>query len=599
MAKSADQARAESAAKAAATAKAAAAKAAADKAAADKTAASKAAAAKAAADKAAEAKKTTTPQKATATPAESAAQIAVRKLGAGQQLTDAEKKLLGISVTTSTDTTVQQPTIYARGGRIDSAGNYVPYNPEMAAAGMTSSGQTPEEAKAIADAKAAEAKRIADEKAAADKAAADKIAADKAAADKAAADAAAEAARLAAEAAAKAEAERLAAEAKIAAAKTAKELADAKTALIAANQAAADAAAAAAAADKNNAALAAEAAAKLANANINVSGNTVLPAAGTTAADIAAKAANDAATKVAKDIETTAKINADKLLADEKAAADAAKMAQRQSTIATLTERFNKYNLNSLAQTIKNLAIDGANEATITLALQETPEYKERFKANELRMKKGLSVLDPGLYLRTEDSYRQVLREYGLKEFDTDAYVSKFIANDMSPTEFSNRIVTAVQRVQNADPALIAQLKEFYGITADRLVPYVLDPEQEFQKIERQIAAGEIGVAAARQGIKAGVSVADQLAAQGVTAGMAQQGYATIAGRLPAAEKLSQIYGGTMDKYGLDEAEQDVFNSLASAQRKRENLRQREIAAFSGSSGTNKTSLTTSSVGQY
>ena len=553
-AKSADEARAQAAAKAAQSA--AAAKAAAVKATADKAAAAKAAAAKAATPKA------TGPTMAMPKSIAEDAQIAVRKLGAGQQLTDAEKRLLGIAV--------------------ENAGVFPITGPTW---------------QQIADEKEATEARLAAEKAAADaaaKAAADKAAkeaADKAAkeaADKAAADAAAEAA--AAAAAIKAAKDKADAEAAIAAALSAQELADAKAKLIAANQAIADAAAAAAEADKNNLALRAIADAAAANANINVSGNTILPAGGTTAADMAAKAANDAA---------TAKINADKLLADEKAAADAAKMAQRQSTIATLTERFNKYNLNSLAQTIKNLAIDGANEATITLALQETPEYKERFKANELRMKKGLSVLDPGLYLRTEDSYRQVLREYGLKEFDTDAYVSKFIANDMSPTEFSNRIVTAVQRVQNADPALIAQLKEFYGITADRLVPYVLDPEQEFQKIERQIAAGEIGVAAARQGIKAGVTVADQLAAQGVTAGMAQQGYATIAGRLPAAEKLSQIYGGTMDKYGLDEAEQDVFNSLASAQRKRENLRQREIAAFSGSSGTNKTSLTTSSVGQY
>jgi hypothetical protein len=588
MAKSADEARAENAAKLAATKAAAAKKAAADKAAAEKAAATKKAAAdKAAADKAAAAKK------------------AAANKAAAEKAEAARKEAAYIASFSNPITSQYDP-------RIAENAIVKPENYGVAPINGPTWQQIADE-KDRADAKAAADKAAKD---AADKAAADKIAADKAAADKAAADAAAEAARLAAEAAAKAEADRIAAEASIAAAKTAKELADAKTALIAANQAAADAAAAAAAADKNNAALAAEAAAKLAAANINVSGNIVLPAAGTTEADIAAKAvnaaatgttaaeiatkaANDAAAKVAKDIEATAKINADKLLADEKAAADAAKMAQRQSTIATLTERFNKYNLNSLAQTIKNLAIDGANEATITLALQETPEYKERFKANELRMKKGLSVLDPGLYLRTEDSYRQVLREYGLKEFDTDAYVSKFIANDMSPTEFSNRIVTAVQRVQNADPALIAQLKEFYGITADRLVPYVLDPEQEFQKIERQIAAGEIGVAAARQGIKAGVTVADQLAAQGVTAGMAQQGYATIAGRLPAAEKLSQIYGGTMDKYGLDEAEQDVFNSLASAQRKRENLRQREIAAFSGSSGTNKTSLTTSSVGQY
>jgi hypothetical protein len=37
--------------------------------------------------------------------------------------------------------TVTQPTIYSQGGRIDSAGNYNPFNPAMV--GMTSGGATP------------------------------------------------------------------------------------------------------------------------------------------------------------------------------------------------------------------------------------------------------------------------------------------------------------------------------------------------------------------------------------------------------------------------------------------------------------------------
>jgi len=272
---------------------------------------------------------------------------------------------------------------------------------------------------------------------------------------------------------------------------------------------------------------------------------------------------------------------------------------ERKSIVAVLTDRFQKYGLGSLINKIKDLAIDGATEATITLALQESEEYKTRFKANETRIAKGLKVLTPAEYLNNEDGYRQVLRAYGLKQFDTDAYVQQFIANDMSPTEFSNRVVTAVQRVQNADPAIVQQLRDYYGIGQQDLVAYVLDPEQQFQKIERQVAASEIGVAARRQGLRAGVSVAEQLAAQGVTQAEAQKGYATIADILPTAEKLSDIYGTTLDTYGQSEAEQEVFNSLASAQRKRQNLTKREVAAFSGAAGTNKTSLTQQTVGQY
>jgi hypothetical protein len=271
----------------------------------------------------------------------------------------------------------------------------------------------------------------------------------------------------------------------------------------------------------------------------------------------------------------------------------------RKNAIDVLTERFKRYGLGSLVNKIKDLAIDGATEATITLGLQETEEYKTRFKANQARIAKGLAVLNPAEYLNVEDGYRQVLRAYGLKQFDTDDYVSQFIANDVSATELSNRVVTAVQRVQNADPAISQQLRDFYGIGQADLVAYVLDPNQQFQKIERQVAASEIGVAAARQGLKTGVSVAEQLAAQGVTQAEAQKGYATIADILPTAEKLSDIYGTTLEGYGQTEAEQEVFNSLASAQRKRQKLTQREIASFSGAAGVNKTSLTTSNVGQY
>lgn len=288
-----------------------------------------------------------------------------------------------------------------------------------------------------------------------------------------------------------------------------------------------------------------------------------------------------------------------KQVATTTAGTSAAQYNDRVSVYSSMADRFNKYGLTGLANKIKELAMQGATEATITLQLQETPEYQQRFAANADRIKKGLAVLTPAEYVNIEDSYRQVLRAYGLKQFDNDAYVRQFIANDMSPTELSNRVVTAVQRVQNADPAIVNQLKQYYGIGATDMVGYVLDPEQQFQKIQRQIAASEIGVAAGRQGLKAGVSVAEQLAAQGVTEAEARKGYSTIADILPTAEKLSDIYGTTLGEYRQAEGEQEVFNSLASAQRKRQALTARELAAFGGSSGTNRTSLTTSTVGQF
>ncbi len=419
-----------------------------------------------------------------------------------------------------------------------------------------------------AEAALAEAERLAqlaregEEKAkiqaALDKSEADKVAAEKAAAEaKAAADkAAAEAARLAAEEKARLEAALKAAQDAANAAKTAAEKAAADAALARA-QAAADAAAAAAAAANN----------------INTAGNVFIPTApssgGQSAADILAKQYAEAQAQKEKELQM-----------------------QRQSIMDVLADRFTRYNLQGLIPTIKRLAQEGATESTITLALQETEDYKNRFRANEERLKKGLQVLDPGTYLRAEDSYRQMLRDYGLKQFDNDAYVQQFIANDVSAAELSNRITTAVQRVRNADPAILGTLRDYYGIGDTDLVAYVLDPNQDINKIQRQVGAAEIGAAARLQGIQPGVAVAEQLAAQGVTQAEAQRGYATIANILPEATKLSDIYGNVLEGYGLAEAEQEVFNSLASAQRKRRALTEREIAAFSGTSGLGRTSLT-------
>ena len=278
------------------------------------------------------------------------------------------------------------------------------------------------------------------------------------------------------------------------------------------------------------------------------------------------------------------------------AAADtAAKETLARENVGTiLADRFAQYGLSTLAPKIMELARAGYTSDTITLELQKSDAYKQRFAANDIRLKNNLKVLTPAEYLSVEDAYRQTLRAYGLNQFDNDSYVSQFIANDVSPSELSTRVQMAVQRVQNANPDVANTLRDYYGIGNTDLVAYVLDPATQLTKIQRQVSAAEIGTAARTQGLEAGVSVAEQLAAQGVTQAEAQKGYATIADILPTAEKLSQIYGTTVGTYDQAAAEQEVFNSLASAQRRRKKLTEAEIATFSGSAGAAKGSLATS-----
>lgn len=277
----------------------------------------------------------------------------------------------------------------------------------------------------------------------------------------------------------------------------------------------------------------------------------------------------------------------------------AEKLAERQSAFDVLRAEMDALGLAALVEPLRGLIQKDVSPSEFAVELRQSEAYKNRFIANEGRLKKGLRVLTPGEYLRVEDAYRQTLRTYGLKQFDNDQYVRQFIENDISAAELSDRVATAVQRVQNADPAISRTLRDYYGIGQTDLVAYVLDPNQQLQKIQRQVAAAEIGVAARKQGLEAGVTVAEQLAAQGITEAQAQKGYATIADILPTSEKLSQIYGTTLEGYDQAQAEQEVFNQLASAQRKRQRLVSREVAEFSGQAGVGRGSLGTATGGQY
>ena len=421
--------------------------------------------------------------------------------------------------------------------------------------------------KSMSAAEKAAADKAAADKAAADKAAADKIAADKIAADKAAAD------KIASELKIKQDQE-----AAVAAALAAQEAIDkaeddireaATSAEIkAANDARIQAEAALAAA---NAASGATAAA--ASININKTGNTVLPL--TSSADEAA---------ALYDKEQKAMAEKEKIL------------AERRSVTEIMTERFKQYGLESLAGAVRNLAIEGANEATITLELQETPEYKARFKANDARIKANLRVLSPVEYLKNEDAYRQTLREYGLSKYDTDEYVTKFIENDTAPEELSGRIALGVNRIQNADPLVLKTLRA-YGLTDTDMLEYVLDTKNKLPELTRKVQIAEVGAAARAQGLQSTQAASEALVNQGIDQAAAQKGYSAIASYLPEAEKLSSIYGN-MPAYGQAQAEQEVFGKLASAQRARESLRMREISTFSGSAGTTKGSLTQKASGQ-
>jgi hypothetical protein len=162
----------------------------------------------------------------------------------------------------------------------------------------------------------------------------------------------------------------------------------------------------------------------------------------------------------------------------------------------------------------------------------------------------------------------------------------KFLANDVSAAELEDRIATAQQRVLNSNPEVLQALKQFYpDINNADILAYSLDPSNALTNIKRKVSAAEIGGAALAQGLQASGGTAESLAGQGITKAQAQQGYTDIAGVLPRASQLSDIYN--QGPYTQQTAEAEVFNTAggAAAAAKRKKLSALEQATFSGQSG--------------
>ena len=291
----------------------------------------------------------------------------------------------------------------------------------------------------------------------------------------------------------------------------------------------------------------------------------------------------------------------------ESATGPAAEEEENRSAYDLLTLELTNMGLSSLIKPLKNLFERGITDAdTLRLELSQTPEYKTRFIANETRIKKGLRALSPAEYIKLEDQYQEIMRNYGLPE----SYYSKddtgkqpgfdtLLGNDVSAVELEDRMMVAQNRVLKANPEVLSSLKSFYGdtITNGDILAYTLNPEKGLEDIKRKVTAAEISGAAQAAGLNkitqdtsiekiAGMRTrAEELAAAGVTKEQAQQQYGTIAELADRGGMLSDIY--KTGPYGQTQAEAEIFNvaGQTEAARQRKKLTALETAAFSGQAG--------------
>ena len=264
-----------------------------------------------------------------------------------------------------------------------------------------------------------------------------------------------------------------------------------------------------------------------------------------------------------------------------------------QSAYDLLYTQFAQYGMGALVEPLKQFIQQGLSSSEFTLRLRDTDAYKKRFAANAQRIAKGLNALSEAEYIGLEDQYQNIMRNYGLPaayytrgDMGRQEGFEKFLANDVSAAELEDRVMTAQQRVLNANPEVLTSLKSFYpDITNGDILAYTLDPQKGLSEIKRKVTAAEIGGAAMQAGLGLAGTRAEELGAAGITKQQAQQGFQTVAEVAPRGGQLAAIYGES--PYTQQTAEAEVFGLAGStdAAKQRKKLVGLERAAFSGQSG--------------
>jgi len=268
--------------------------------------------------------------------------------------------------------------------------------------------------------------------------------------------------------------------------------------------------------------------------------------------------------------------------------------ADRDAALA-LNNLFIQFGLGSLAPKIVEFIQQGYAQDTIALLLQETPEYKQRFRANDARVRAGLPVLSPAEYIGVERSYREIMATAGLPVgfYDTNDDFTRFIEGDVSPTEVKARVDAASRLIYEADEETVNYFRQYY--TQGDLVAYALDPDRAAPLIEKRIREAEIGGAAIRQGVAVSRETVERLSDLGVSRSAAQQGFGAVALEEESTAKLGGIYG---DEVTVDELASEIIAGDAQVAKRRARLASQERAAFTGGGGISGGSLAQESGGQ-
>jgi hypothetical protein len=239
----------------------------------------------------------------------------------------------------------------------------------------------------------------------------------------------------------------------------------------------------------------------------------------------------------------------------------------------------------------------GLNADAVIAQLQDTQAYKQRFYYNDIRKKAGLPVLSPADAVATENQMRQILQQFGLPKgfYDSPQDIGNFIAKNVSASELADRATAARDLYMQAPDETKAYWKSHYGATDGDAIAAILNPDKALPLIQRKLTAANIGGSAARQGLNETTDRAEALAARGLTADQAQQGFGQVADVFRGDSAIANRFGSS---YTQSQAEDATFFKDADAMEQKQKLDAAEQALFAGRAATNTQGLSGSTGGR-
>jgi hypothetical protein len=269
------------------------------------------------------------------------------------------------------------------------------------------------------------------------------------------------------------------------------------------------------------------------------------------------------------------------------------------SASAIINAQLQQWGLQSLAGTVSDLIRQGYGADAITLQLQNTDAYRQRFKANDERVKKGLAALTPAEYIAAEQSYRQVLQQNGLPAgfYDQQSDLDTYLANDTSPDELNSRAKIAQSIWLSQDAETKAVWRDWYGLSDGHAIAAILDPDKALPQLQTQAAAAQAGAAARRDGLTADQGRITSYVDQGLSADQLAQGFSKIGQTLGATQAMAARFGGPA--FTQADAEAATLQGSSPQLRRQQQLFDSEQALFAGRSAADQNTNNRNTTGSF